>query len=632
MTIKEYLSEYKLLTDGAMGTYFDTVYHGECLCSEEANITHPDYICEIHKQYIENGARLLRTNTFSCNRQTLKQLKKENPVCFAGMELKEWIQAGYDLTMRAAEESDVSHIFVAADIGPVSEDGDSKTSDILQEYYEICDAFLEKEAPIYILETFPDDTYVLKMADYIRKGNPDAFIIGQFSFSPTGYGSTGRYYKTVLSHASESGLLDGVGINCGVGAVHMEKFLHSIFSEQIVKEEMVFSVLPNCGYPRIVRGRAVYADSASYFGQKAASLCDIGANIIGGCCGTTPLCIGEIQKRLDGERKQAGHHPNRPAPVKKYVQELPQDKNTQELPQKESPGNQFKNKLLSGQAVLAVELDPPFDSDAKKIIDGAGILSGTKADIITVADSPMARSRADSVLMAARLRELHSVDVMPHIACRDRNRIAIRSLLLGAYIHEIRNLLVVTGDPVAAAERSYTKSVFDYNSIKLMKFISEMNKEVFSQDPLFYGGALNQNGENPDGIARRMEMKMEQGCSYFLTQPVYSLEGMERIAYLKEKTGAKILIGIMPLVSHKNALFIQNEMPGIHVPDEVIEQYPKEGTRESWEETALYLSLSMIKEGKDIGAGFYFMTPFNRVTLIKKILDQVKIDEQGKII
>lgn len=623
MTIREYLSKYKLLTDGAMGTYFDTVYHGDFYCSEEANITHPEYICDIHKNYIKSGARLLRTNTFSCNRKTIKQLKKDNPEQFRFVGLKELVHAGYDLAVKAAVESGEQDVYVAADIGPISEDGDSQSQNILNEYYEICDAFLGKKAKIYVLETFPDDIYVLKMADYIRKKEPDAFIIGQFSFSPTGYGSTGLYYKTVLSKASSSGLLDVVGINCGVGAAHMETFLRSILSEHIVKQGVYISVLPNCGYPKIVRGKAVYADSAAYFGQKVRDLADMGANIIGGCCGTTPSCIKAIDQWLKGKRKNAGYSPTRPV----FNKEM-----SQVLHTKEDSANHFKNKLLQGKKVFAVELDPPFDSNAKKIIDGSKLLKETKADIITVADSPMARSRADSVLMAAKIKSFHQIDVMPHIACRDRNRIAIRSSLLGAHIHGIRNLLVVTGDPVAAAERSYTKSVFDYNSIKLMNFISEMNKEVFADDPVFYGGALNQNGENPDGIARRMKLKMEQGCSYFLSQPVYSKEGMERINYLQEKTGARILIGIMPLVSYKNALFIQNEMPGIIVPDEVLKQYPENATRQEWEEIAISISLEMIDLGEKIGAGFYFMTPFNRVTLIKKILDQVKINEQGRII
>lgn len=215
------------------------------------------------------------------------------------------------------------------------------------------------------------------------------------------------------------------------------------------------------------------------------------------------------------------------------------------------------------------------------------------------------------------------MDVMPHLSCRDKNRIAIRSGLLGSYASGIRNYLFVTGDPVAREDREFTKSVFDFNSIRLMKFAQSMNQEVFKDDTIFYGGALNQNGAGPENIAGRMLKKMEAGCRYFLTQPVYDKEGIERLTFLKERTGAKILIGIMPLVSRRNALFIKNEMPGIHVPDEVVAKYKEGASREEFEEATIEISKQIIEMGKGIGAGFYFMTPFNRVSLVKSILEYV---------
>ena len=226
-------------------------------------------------------------------------------------------------------------------------------------------------------------------------------------------------------------------------------------------------------------------------------------------------------------------------------------------------------------------------------------------------------------LMAAKIKMTTGMDVMPHLSCRDKNRIAIRSGLLGSYASGIRNYLFVTGDPVAREDREFTKSVFDFNSIRLMKFAQSMNQEVFKDDTIFYGGALNQNGASPENIAGRMLKKMEAGCRYFLTQPVYDKEGIERLTFLKERTGAKILIGIMPLVSRRNALFIKNEMPGIHVPDEVVAKYKEGASREEFEEAAIEISKQIIEMGKGIGAGFYFMTPFNRVSLVKSILEYV---------
>ena len=176
---------------------------------------------------------------------------------------------------------------------------------------------------------------------------------------------------------------------------------------------------------------------------------------------------------------------------------------------------------------------------------------------------------------------------------------------------------------MAREDREFTKGVFDFNSIRLMKFAQSMNQEIFADDTIFYGGALNQNGASPENIAGRMIKKMEAGCSYFLTQPVYDEEGIKRLAFLKERTGAKILIGIMPLVSRRNALFIKNEMPGIYVPNRVVEKYKENASREEYEEAAVEISKEIIEMGKEVGAGFYFMTPFNRVSLVKSILEYV---------
>lgn len=633
MNIRDYLENHKLLTDGAMGTFFDSIEKENYICSEEANITNPEMVRQIHRQYMENGAQLLRSNTFLANKATFLSLKEKRPESFKNVDFRQFVSAGYRLAQETAAESCAEEypVFPAADIGPILEDKDSEETEILRQYYEICDIFLEAGANIFVLETFPDTQYVLKMAGYIRDRKPDAFIIGQFSLTPTGYSRTGFHYRTILQEAVQSGLLDGAGLNCGVGATHMKKFLQSYIAECGIPEDMVLTSLPNCGYPQIVRGRAVYSDSIPYFGEKIAEISELGVCILGGCCGTTPDYIGEIHRTIfKGEESK-----NTPVRivwddavkrVQKRKEQAEQEKkadDTAGTTKEAQIANRFRQKLEAGELVCAVELDPPFDVNDTKLVNGAEELLSTKADIITIADSPLARSRADASLMAAKIKMQTGMDVMPHLACRDKNRVAIRSGLLGSYVNGIRNYLFVTGDPVAREDREFTKSVFDFNSIRLMKFAQSMNQEVFKEDPIFYGGALNQNGANPENIAGRMIKKIEAGCSYFLTQPVYDEEGIERLVYLKERTGARILIGIMPLVSRKNALFIKNEMPGIHVPDQVVDKYKEGASREEFEEAAIEVSRQIIEMGKGVGAGFYFMTPFNRVTLIKSILEYV---------
>ena len=230
----------------------------------------------------------------------------------------------------------------------------------------------------------------------------------------------------------------------------------------------------------------------------------------------------------------------------------------------------------------------------------------------------------DPMLLGAMMQRETGVDVMPHVACRDRNIIGLRGALLGSYAAGIRHFLMITGDPVPAADRSQITPVFDYNSIRFMNMAKLLNDEAFSKDRIVYGGALNYHGRNADAIARRMSLKMEQGCSFFLTQPVYGTEDIKRLAYLKEKTGAKIMAGIMPLVSYKNALFMANEMPGIHVPQEIVELYSPEMSREEAEEVAVRVSLDIADKMKETADGYYFMVPFNRVKLICRIIEQIR--------
>ncbi len=613
--IKQYSKENVLLTDGAMGTYFDEIVREHALCSEEANLFQRETILQIHREYIEAGAVLLRSNTFSANRKTFQEICEKHG-CREGYTLAKFIEAGYTLAVQAKEEAarQGKTVFVAADIGPVYEDSDRKKEETIKEYQEIADAFLELGADIFVMETFPDERDMLQVAQYIRKKKKEVFLIGQFSFVPTGYSRTGYHYKTVIKKAVDSHLLDAVGFNCGVGAAHMEKFLSEYLRTYTWPEDVLLTALPNCGYPQIIRGRVVYSESVKYFGQKAMRLPELGVGILGGCCGTTPAYIEEISRQLNKKEKH-------------MVIRMPEKKQKKEKTPKPVK-NTFREKLERGESVIAVELDPPFDSLTEKMMDGARMLMGGEADILTIADSPLARSRADSLLTAVKIQKETGIPVMPHLSCRDRNRIAIRSGVLGAYINDIRNMLIVTGDPVGRDEREFTRSVFDFNSIKLMAFMESLNEELFHGDTWYYGGALNQNGARKEKIAERMKRKMDAGCKFFLTQPVYAEEDIEKLSWLREQTGAKILIGILPLVSYRNALFIKNEMPGIYVPDQILSQYSPEGSREEWEETAVKISQKIMEAGKDTGAGYYFMTPFHRVSLIKKIIEVTNHDER----
>ncbi|MDO4976564.1 MAG: bifunctional homocysteine S-methyltransferase/methylenetetrahydrofolate reductase [Eubacteriales bacterium] len=606
--IREYLKEHRLLTDGAMGTYFDLLEQEEMICSEEANLTKPELIKKIHHQYIDSGANLIRSNTFSANKDTLEQIQLKTGG-FRDLTLKDFVKAGYRIAKETEKEAraEGKMVWAAADIGPLVEHSEREREEILEQYYEICDAFLEEGCKVYVLETFPEEYYVIRMASYIKEKEPHAFLLGQFTFMQTGYGSTGHHFLSVLKNAAECNDLDAIGLNCGVGAFHMEDFFDR-FLEEWDGRELLLSALPNSGYPQIVRGKVIYSDSLPYYSENLKRIASKGVRILGGCCGTTPDYIAAISRWITEE--------NLVFPTKIFPAS---SKEKQKKAEKRN--NTFADKIKNGKQVIAVELDPPFDVDCGKLMSAAEQLCATKADIITLADSPLARARADSLIMAAKIKRETGMDVMPHMACRDRNRIAIRSGILGAYINEIHNFLFVTGDPVPRADRDNTKAVFDFNSIGCMRYVKQMNDSLFQDNPVFYGGALNQDGANLEAIAKRMVKKIEEGCSYFMSQPVYSNESMERLRRLKEMTGARILVGILPLVSHRNAIFMQNEMPGIVVPDEVVALYKPDASREEWEKVSVDFSIKMMQKCENIGAGYYMMTPFNRVSLIKNILD-----------
>ena len=284
--------------------------------------------------------------------------------------------------------------------------------------------------------------------------------------------------------------------------------------------------------------------------------------------------------------------------------------------------NDFLNKLNMGRKVIAVELDPPQNGKGDKILQAAALLKQAGVDMITFSDSPMGKMRADSIASSILVSQQTDIAVMPHICCRDRNAIAMGGLFFGAHMNGIRNMLVITGDPVPAGEKSSTGSVYDFNSFRLMNYFKQLNLEYFAEDPVIYGGALNHNRPNLDVEIERMHKKCLAGADYFLTQPVYSDDDVERIKYVKSKVDTKILCGIMPLVNYRNAMFVKNELSGIQVPDEIIMRYDEHMSREESEEAGIAIALETIVKLQDIADGYYFMVPFNRASMICKIIEK----------
>lgn len=599
MDIREYLANNRLITDGAMGTWYDrlTGYKGNL--AERANLENPQQIRDIHRAYIEAGAQLIRTNTFAVN-----------SMFFSADEIEEVLKAAWENASQAVSDSG-KDVWIAADMGPIDADETKSDGDVEQEYIQLSDYFLRLGAKVFVFETLSDFRYVKRAGSYIKAKCPDAFVVMQFSFNRNGYTRSGMSVRAILSEAASMADMDAVGFNCGVGPLH----LYELLKNQSFPEGKYMTVLPNAGYPTELRGRTLYSENVPYYVEMMGRIANLGFDIIGGCCGTTPKHIRGLHHLLVNNVK----------PPKKLMPAVySTDRQSGCGQEAAEEKTELIQKLERGEKIFVVELDPPFDANDTKLMDGASLLRDIGVDMITLADSPLARPRADSIASAIKMRYTRQMEAMPHISCRDKNVIAHRAQLLGMHMNGLRHALIVTGDPIARGDRESIKSVFNFNSIKLMKYVQTMNQEVFGNRPIYYGGALNHNNGSADNIAARMRLKMEAGAQWFLTQPIYGQDDIDRLRELKEKSGGRIIAGIMPLVSRKNALFIKNEMPGIHVPEHVLEQYEEGMGREAYEDVAAAISVDLMKRLEDVCDGYYMMTPFNRAALIKRIILQAK--------
>lgn len=589
--INDYLNERILITDGAMGTYYSTITGDDVSFCEIANIKNPEVIEKIHREYITAGAKLIRTNTFSANAKTL-QLSRE--------EVKEIISKGYDIGKKAIGDE---KIFLAASIGPIPDTEEDSGVDILEEYKFIVDCFLEKGADIFIFETFSSLNYIKEITGYIKQKNKYNFIINQFAFTADGFTREGMSLKTFLQGVEKLKDIDVYGFNCGSGPTHLLNLLKGYdFKDKLV------SVLPNAGYPELINERTVYVNNPVYFSEKMLEFKSLGFRVIGGCCGTTPEHIKSLNFSLFHGKDETNLKQN--LTVTKEIK-------------KNKESNNFLKKLNNGEFVIAVELDPPFDNSIEKIMKGAKVSFDNGVDLITIADSPMSKVRVDSVIIASKIKREIGIEVMPHICCRDKNMNALRSGILGAHIENIRNILAVTGDPIAITEKMEAKNVFNLNSFKLIELMKNMNEEVFCEDEINIGGAFNPNVLKPELEISRMYKKSDNGARFFLTQPIYDDKAIQVLKRIKHEGRVKILGGILPIVSYKNAQFLNNELPGVHIPQEYMSKFSQDMSREEAEEIGIELSVEIINKMKEHVNGIYLITPFNRIEMIMKIIERI---------
>lgn len=575
------LSKSVLLFDGAMGTYAAEKYGANIRQCEYLNLSHPDDVLEIHREYIRAGVDAIKTNTFCANTVRLKQ-----EFSF----VSDIIRSACQIARQAAEGTET---LVFADIGPM----DGEEAELLKEYHQIIDLFLECGLTYFLFETFTDYRVPEQLAAYVKRKCPDAFVIAECTVSADHYTSDGVPASEIAEAFCSCPEIDAFGFNCTCGPMHLYHI-----AQEYCSGRKPMSIMPNAGYPTYINGRTVFQTTPEYFAEQMAKIRACGVQILGGCCGTTPEHIRKVRQLLEGNTDVAV----RGAKPKERVASL----------------NRPAPSFASGKTI-AVELDSPFDADAGFFLESAQRLAKHGVDLITIADCPVARARADSSMLAAKLKREYGIDVMPHLTCRDRNLNATKALLLGMNIEEIDHVLVVTGDPISGSDRGQIKTVFQFNSVKLTAFIHSMNQDAFSGRPFTIATALNLNVPNFSAELEKAKRKEVAGSVMFLTQPVFTEQSKENLALARQALSSRILGGILPVVSYRNACFMNNEVAGITIPQEIVALYEGK-TKEEAAELAVEISLQLAEQIQKDVDGYYLMTPLKKVDIVCAVIDKIK--------
>ena len=585
--IREYLKNNILLFDGAMGTYLTSKDRTYRNAPEAANIEKPDLIRDIHTEYLQAGSMAITTNTFGANRQNFPD------------DCDAIIEKGYRLAEEAASKYNA---FVFADIGPMDIGAIELPEDVDEsehEYIRIAGRFLEMGASNFLFETQSIPDGIPEAARFIKEKNPDAFIIASFAVLPDGFTRDGVFASQLAEIVGSCPFIDAFGMNCIQDAVHMKEM-----ASRLELNGKFLSLMPNAGYPTVLSHRVFYEGDPAFYAQSVADMANVGARILGGCCGTTPLHIKMISKCLPRATGTEGK--------KTVTADETADTVT----------SHFWQKLISGGKPIAVELDPPENASLSKFMAGATKLRDSGVDILTIADCPIARARMDSSLLACKVRRELELDVIPHMTCRDRNLNATKALLLGLYAESVRNVLLVTGDPIPTAERDEVKSVYQFNSRKLTAFVSELGRQTLPGGFHIFG-ALNVNARNFDVQLKLAKEKVSKGMVGFLTQPVLTDTAVQNLKRAKEELDTYILGGLIPIISERNARFMDSEVNGISVSPEIIRQYEGKDRAQS-EDLAVEITVRIAKEIEPFVDGYYIVTPFNRTSLIERILQNLK--------
>ena len=627
MNFLELLSTQTILADGAMGTMLHGRGIGFDKCFDELNLTNPASVADIHREYIEAGAQLVITNTFGANRFKLTKHGLEDQVADIN-------RAGVELAKRAVSAS-FKEVLVAGDVGPlgvrIAPYGRVQPEAARAAFAEQINALCSAGADLIVIETM-SDLYEIKeairaardvgagLAPAQGQGRPQGSplpVVASVTFTRDDRTILGDDPAKVARILAEAGA-DVIGVNCSGGPAQLLRILKAMRAAAPAGR---FWVKPNAGWPEQVGGRIMYPADAKYFGEYALSFREAGASVVGGCCGTTPAHIASMRRAL----ASAG------APAPLTVTPLPVEEEALEGAQ---PPSELAQKLSAGKFVISIEMDPPRGLSTHKLIAGASLLSEAGADVINVADSPMARMRMSAWAVCQVVQRQVGAETTLHFPTRGRSLLRVQGDLLAAHALGIRNVFVVMGDPTAIGDYPEAMDNYDLVPSGLIKLIKQgfnvgvdhSGASIGQPTNFFVGAALNLVPPDPDTEIKNLQRKLKAGADFFLTQPIYRAEDGEGFLAKNElKHGAlnrPVLVGILPLVSAKHANFLNHEVPGISIPQEAIARMEAAG--EDAAKVGVELAVELIQKVKPWAQGIYIMPQFHRFDLVAEIVERVK--------
>lgn len=608
-------SSAPLLADGAMGTMLHARGVAFDRCFDELNLSDPAAVAEIHRAYIEAGAQIVLTNTFGANRYKLAKHGLEDRVA-------EINQAGVELARRVVAAS-FREVFIGGDVGPLgvrlAPFGRVQPEEARAAFVEQIAALAEAGADFILIETM-SDLYEVEAAVRAARQTCSLPVVASVTFTRDDRTLLGDSPEKVAQRLAAFGA-DVIGVNCSGGPAQLLRLLRQM---RAAAPTARLWVKPNAGWPEQVGGRIMYPADPDYFGNYALAFCEAGASIVGGCCGTTPQHIAAMRAALDTAPQGCGVQ----------VLETSEAAETSEVAAAEPP-SQLARKLEEGAFVISVEMDPPRGLSTHKLIAGASLLAEAGADVINVADSPMARMRMSAWAVCEVIQRQVGVETVLHFPTRGRNLLRVQGDLLAAHALGLRNIFVVMGDPTAIGDYPEAMDNYDLVPSGLIKLIKQgfnvgvdhAGTSIGQPTHFFVGAALNLSAQDAEAEIKNLRRKLRAGADFFLTQPIYEPEKARAFLDLYEAQfgplGKPVLVGILPLVSARHANFLHHEVPGVVIPEEVRQQMEAAG--EDGPRLGVELAVRLIEAVRPWAQGVYLMPQFSRYDLVAEIVEAVHV-------